>query len=137
MNNINLPLSIGISKELKIRGIIATKDIKTGVEIEKCPVLLVDINEYNDHLSKTVLIKYYFEWDEKNVAIVLGYGSLFNHSYTPNAKYEFDYDNKYLIISSIKNIKKGDEITINYNYDPESKEPVDEFLIDFNKHFKK
>jgi SET domain-containing protein len=41
-----------------------------------------------------------------------------------------------MIYKAIKDIKKGEEITVNYNWNPNSKKPVDEFLVDFNEHQK-
>lgn len=128
-----LPFRVGVSSVLKIRGLIAQKEIKKGRIIERCPVVLVG-KEEESALKQTVLWKYYYEWDNEYHAIVLGYGSLINHSYTPNARYVFDYKNKLFIVKAIKNIKKDEEITVNYNYCPNSRKPVDPDLTDFNRH---
>jgi hypothetical protein len=72
-------------------------------------------------IKKTKLYYYYFEYSNSHFAIVLGYGSLYNHSYTPNARYLYDYKNKTFIIKAIKNIKKDEEIFFNYNYYPNDK----------------
>ena len=125
--------TVGISPTLGIRGIIATYGFKTGDIVEKCPVILIPKSEW-PALMNTVLKKYYYEWTSTHHAIVLGYGSRINHSYTPNAKYVFDFKNKFLVYKAIIPIQTGSEITVNYNWDPTSKTPVDSFLVDFNQH---
>lgn len=129
--SITLPFRVGISPKLKIRGIIATRAIEKDEIIERCPVVLVPIKIQEEPLKRTILWKYYFEWNEENHCIVLGYGSLINHSYHPNARYIHDYAHKRLSFYAIKNIKQGEEITVNYNYYPYSKTKVPEELTDF------
>lgn len=120
---------------MHIRGIIATEKIKTGAIIERCPVILVPIQE-EKNLNKTVLWRYYYEWNQKYHAITLGYGGLINHSYAPNAKYTYDYKNYFLVYRAIKDIQIGEEIFVNYNHDPDSKEKLEKELLDFNAHYK-
>ncbi len=129
----NPSLIVGKSPILKIRGIIANRDFKNGEVIEKCPVILVPKTQENA-LKQTVLWKYYYEWSHKFHCIVLGYGSLINHSYTPNTRYVFDYRNTLLVYKAIKTIKIGEEILVNYNFEPHSKTPLTPDLLDFNKH---
>jgi SET domain-containing protein len=132
----DLPFDIGISPTLGIRGIIASRDIRAGEVIERCPVILVEMNQEKS-LFETVMKKYYFEWTKKYHAVALGYGSLVNHSYTPNARYDGNYRSMQLVFKAINPIKKGEEITINYNWEPDSQDPVDDFLVDFNAHHAK
>ncbi len=128
-----LPFKVGESPTLKIRGIIATQDIIKGQELERCPIILVEINQ-SQFLKKTVLWRYYFEWNAKYHCIALGYGSLINHSYTPNVRYGFNYKEKVLIFTALKNINLGEELFINYNYDINSQDPLEPFLNDFDPH---
>ena len=109
----------------KGRGVFAQKRFEKGEIIEVCPVIVLPPEEI-DFLEHTKLYNYYFAWgsDSKEAAIALGYGSLYNHSYTPNAKYEKDLINGFLKYSCIKEIQQNEEITINYNWDPEDKTPV-------------
>ena len=76
------------------KGIFATRDIKTGELIEVSPVLVSCKDEWK-YLKKTILFNYCFTWGEdyEQIAIALGYGSLFNHSYTPNATFINNIDN--------------------------------------------
>ena len=67
-------------------------------------------------IDDTVLYNYYFLWgaNQKKCAICLGYGSLYNHDYHPNARYELDLANKTIDFFCIKEIEAGEEITVNY-----------------------
>lgn len=54
----------------------------------------------------------------------MGYISLYNHSYDANCDYEMDYDNLLMTIKTVKPVKKGSELCINYNASPDDKTPV-------------
>jgi uncharacterized protein len=105
------------------RGVYAIRDIQKGELLEVCPVI-VSPKEEEEHLDKTNLSNYCFYWGENFRAIALGYGSIFNHSFSPNASFYCNI--KHLIISfnAIKDIKNGEEITINYNGDPNDRSPL-------------
>lgn len=107
------------------RGIFATRKIKKGELIHEAPVIISPKEEYQ-YLKKTILVEYAFWWGEdlEECALALGYGSLFNHSYTPNALYKLNLKNKTIDIYAYRDIKSGDEILINYNGDPEDDEPM-------------
>ena len=107
------------------RGIFATRDIKAGELIEVSPVLTSSKNDWK-YLKKTVLYNYCFSWGEnyEHTAIALGYGSLYNHSYTPNAEYNNNIDNLSIDFYAIADITDGQEITINYNESSEDNSPV-------------
>ena len=55
---------------------------------------------------------YVFRWDEEATALALGYGSLYNHSYDPNATTLERGDE--LVITATRNIAVDEEIFINY-----------------------
>jgi uncharacterized protein len=101
------------------RGVFAARDFRKDELIERCPVILIEENEVSD-IRKTELHNYYFMWgdDPKNhkAAICLGFGSLYNHSYTPNATYRKLMDEEFVEFYAIKEIPKGEEITVNYNF---------------------
>src|SRR5690242_14055082 len=71
----------------KGRGVVARRPIKKGAVIERVPVLLVPLADLVDGLENRTLKTYFYIWDKKHVAVSLGYGSLYNHSYEPNARY--------------------------------------------------
>ncbi len=104
-------------------GIFAKTDFKNNEVIEICPIIILNEKD-TKKIDKTHLYNYYFSWKEEESAISLGYGSIYNHSYDSNAIYEKDFLNNLIIIKSIKKIKKGQEITVNYNGDANNKEMV-------------
>lgn len=106
----------------KGRGVFAKKPITGGTVIERIPVLLVPIKELVNGEENAFLKKYCYYWDDRHVVICLGYGSLYNHSYEPNAKYI--HGPNVMTYEALRDIEKGEEITINYNYFPNDKTPM-------------
>ena len=104
----------------KGRGVFARRLIRKGELIEKVPMLVLPVEEYHDGLGKTSLANYCFNWKEGTVALALGYGSLYNHSYRPNARYADVWPNTKEFIA-LRNIQPGEEITVNYNGKPRSR----------------
>jgi SET domain-containing protein len=111
--------------KLKGRGVFTTRDISQGEIIEVCPIIELPEGD-TPHIDVTKLYNYYFNWGEKlnKVAIALGYGSLYNHSYTPNAVYEKDFSRNLLVFRSLSDIQAGEEITVNYNGTPTDRRPL-------------
>ncbi|MDA1013201.1 MAG: SET domain-containing protein [Planctomycetota bacterium] len=103
----------------KGRGVFARRDIPEGTVVERVPMLIVPIVEIDD----TFLADYCFEWGKGTYGLALGYGSLYNHSYQPNAQY-LDVGQQSKAYSAIRDIREGEEITINYNADPDNKTDV-------------
>ena len=48
-------------------------------------------------------------------AFALGYGSMYNHDNPANMRYEANRQNSLLRFISIREINKGEELTVNYN----------------------
>lgn len=107
------------------RGVYATRYIEMGQLIEISPVI-VSPKEESEHLENTIFSNYCFYWgrEKEDRAIALGYGSLFNHSYTPNAMFICNEHNLTIRFYAIKHIKSDEEITINYNGNPNDKSPL-------------
>lgn len=103
------------------RGVFATQDIKKGELFHEAPVIAYP-NEQHEHIEKTLLADYAFEYGINHTAILLGYGMLFNHSYKPNATYEINFENHTFDFFAYTDIKAGEEILINYNGDVDDKE---------------
>ncbi|MBY8988473.1 MAG: SET domain-containing protein-lysine N-methyltransferase [Candidatus Lokiarchaeota archaeon] len=106
--------------EKKGRGAFAKKDIKKGTVIDVANLVLLSNKDY-EKIRKTQLYDYCYIWEDpkhypafKN-AITLSISQFINHSYTPNLKYLYDYENDAIEFSAIKTIKKGEELTVNYN----------------------
>ena len=104
----------------KGRGVFARRLIRKGELIERVPVLVLPIEETE---ADTVLSNYCFAWGRNTVALALGYGSIYNHSFKPNARYD-DTAPQTKEFRALRNIKPGEEITINYNGEPRSRKRV-------------
>jgi SET domain-containing protein len=102
------------------RGIFTTKNIRKGTLLEISPVIVLNEKERKT-IEKTLLYHYVFEWgnDKKKAAVALGYVSLYNHSYDANCEYEMEFGKKLMTIRTVKDIKKGEELFINYNAKPD------------------
>lgn len=109
----------------KGRGVFCNEEITKGTIIEFCPVIVLSSKD-RPHLDKTFLYDYYFEWglDQKESALALGYGSLYNHNYEPNAEYETFFEEKMIVIRALRTIPAHEEITISYNQNPDDKRKV-------------
>lgn len=116
---------IEVRKSKYGRGMFATRDIHKGELIHEAPVIVSPSEEYK-YLKKTIMMEYVFWWGKDNdeCALALGYGSLFNHSYTPNALYKLNLRNKTIDFYAHTIIKAGEEILINYNGDPNDDDPL-------------
>lgn len=120
-------ITVQQSEIIKGLGVIAKEHFKKGDTIEIVPLLLMPIKEF-ELIRQTKLYYYFFEYTNSHFAIALGYGSLYNHSYTPNARYLYNFKNKQLIIKAIKSIEVGEEIFFNYNYYPNDKTPLGDWF---------
>ena len=107
----------------KGRGVFARRAIRKGEVIERVPVIVLTLDEYAKSLDSTVLKNYCFAWGKDQVALALGYGSLYNHSYKPNARYE-DAGPTAKEFIALRAIAEGEEITVNYNGKPGSRAKV-------------
>jgi SET domain-containing protein len=115
---------------VKGRGVFASRDIKKGELIERAPVVLVPL-EQNKLIDQTRLYNYYYAWapEDEGIAIALGYGSIYNHSYTPNAYFDRRFDKGVVDFYAVKDIAVGEEIMTNYNGDPDDQDPIDFFDV--------
>ena len=110
------------------RGVFASIDIAENESVEICPVIILT-DEEGLKLRETELKNYYFKFGDGKgsmfFGICLGYGSLFNHSYEPNATYIKELEDSTIEFMAIKPIKKDEEITVNYhNGNPNDKSPL-------------
>jgi len=108
----------------KGRGVFARRRIPKGTVIERVPLIVVPIGEVFGQAQRSKLADYVFKWTRDTVVIALGYGSLYNHSYQPNAHF---YDEGHLtqVFTAIRDIQAGEEITVNYNGPPRSRGRLD------------
>ena len=111
--------------EARGRGMFATRRILKGELIERSPVIVLNEKQW-PVAERTILSNYAFDWGEKDeqAAIALGYVSIYNHSYSPNAQLEQMLDELMMEVIAIKDIQPGEEVTINYNGEPESQDDL-------------
>jgi hypothetical protein len=109
----------------KGKGVFTTEAIEAGTLIEIAPVIVMPEKDCK-LIDESFLYNYYFLWNNqnKNYAICLGYGSIYNHSYTPNCVYETYYGDEVIHFITLKDIAAGEELTVNYNHDPGDKKAL-------------
>jgi SET domain-containing protein len=109
----------------KGRGVFTTESIPAGTRIEISPVLVLSHDD-TQTVDTTKLHNYIFLWGSRETrsCIALGFCSIYNHAYDPNCEYEMDFDEETMSIITRKAIKKGEELSINYNGDVTDQSPV-------------
>ena len=107
------------------RGVFTSFAIEAGTVVEMSPVIVMT-GEDRKLLDKTLLHDYIFEWGGKKeqCCMALGYVPIYNHSYTSNCEYEMDFDNELISIKTVRLIKAGEELFINYNGDWNDSKPL-------------
>lgn len=107
------------------RGVFTSEAIEADTVIEISPVIVMSAED-RKHLDQTLLHDYIFEWGGKKnqCCMALGYVPMYNHSYRSNCEYEMDYENELIRIKTVRFIKKGEELFINYNGDWNDGKPV-------------
>jgi hypothetical protein len=117
-------LFIGPAKDMG-RGVFTSEAIESGTAVEISPVVVMSAEE-RKLLDKTLLHDYIFEWggNKKQCCMALGYVPVYNHSYKSNCEYEMDFDNELISIKTVRYIKEGEELFINYNGDWNDSKPV-------------
>lgn len=108
--------------EKKGRGVFAKEDIPKDSVVERCEIIKFN-EEDAEKINETILGHYWFGWEDEYYKgiLCLGNGSLYNHSLKfQNCTYFRNKDK--MIFVSIKDIKKGDEILIDYGTNPQFSE---------------
>jgi len=106
----------------KGRGVLATQNIKKGETIEVCPIIFLSKKEVSFLEKESDILKFYYliQPEINKFCLMLGYGSLYNHSLdNPNAEIDYDINKaeNYLFFKAIKDINVGEEIVYNYQFD--------------------
>ena len=113
----------------KGRGVYARVPIPVGTVFERAPLLVMSSKEALEGEHSNLMPAYVFEYGKGKVALALGFGSLYNHSYSPNARYD-DAGSQVKEYRALRDIKKGEEITINYNGAEDVMDPVEFHVIE-------
>lgn len=107
-------------------GVFAERPYAPGEVIEIAPVVVVP-GRQQPLIAQTHLTNYYFHWGEgepEDLAIGMGFASLYNHSYRPNARYIKHFDDGVIEFVALRAIEPEEEVLVNYNGDPNEQKPV-------------
>lgn len=101
------------------RGVIASRDAKKGTVLERSPVIVAPVGDFNAKHGRDVVLEHYLLiWEEKGedkeYAVGLGYLMLYNHSSKPNAEFRYRYAKREIEMVALRDIKAGEEITHDY-----------------------
>jgi SET domain-containing protein len=107
------------------RGVFTRSDLRKNVILEIAPVIVMTKKD-RVLLDQTLLHDYIFEWGEKKdkCCMALGYVPLYNHSYQSNCEYEMNFRKSVITIKTMKAVRAGEELFINYNGDWNNETPL-------------
>ena len=108
---------VGDTGTPKGRGAFAARAFRAGELVEACPV--VPFNLTVGDIPKDIE-RIMFGWgfligEPGPQAIVLGYGSVYNHDNPANMRYEADAGAQVLRFLAVRDIAADEELTVNYN----------------------
>ena len=72
--------------------------------------MIVLTSTQGQFLDQTALKDYYYYWNPADVALALGFGSLYNQAYTPNAYYIKKQAEQVIEFIALRTIEVDDEI---------------------------
>jgi SET domain-containing protein len=100
----------------KGRAVFSKQSIPKDAVIEICPLIVLPGADY-ELVTATQMINYcfFFNPEKAELAIALGFGSLYNHASLPNALHQLDMKIKCLFFYAAREIPAGEEICINYD----------------------
>jgi hypothetical protein len=106
------------------RAVFARRGLREGEIFERVPALLIPKSQVFGggevaQRAGVAISWYVFTWihpEREYVGLSLGYGSIYNHSETPNAKYQMHLPD-IMAFFALRTIQAGEEITINYRGD--------------------
>jgi uncharacterized protein len=107
------------------RGVFALADLEKETVIEIAPVIVMSSKD-REFIDRTLLHDYIFEWGKKRdeCCLALGYVSLYNHSYQSNCEYEMNFKKHLIAVKTIRAVKAGEELFINYNGEWNNAKPL-------------
>src|SRR5262245_21448399 len=100
------------------RGVFAGRRIRKGELIEACPVVLLSSSD-EMKLTGTTLDHYLFAWGDgaQGACLVLGLGSLYNHSAAPNAVACRDEEATRMEFVALRDIAAGEQVFVDYQWE--------------------
>ncbi|KAF2184353.1 protein methyltransferase [Zopfia rhizophila CBS 207.26] len=112
-----------VSDTPKGRGVFASRNIPAKTVIDVCPVLVLGVEENENHIKHTSLYHYTYNWpivDENGnhkvtQAVIFGLGSIYNHStLDQNVGWERDAERLIVTYRALRDISAGEELCISY-----------------------
>ncbi|RYY39947.1 MAG: SET domain-containing protein-lysine N-methyltransferase [Chitinophagaceae bacterium] len=93
--------------------------------VEVAPVIVLSA-KHRALVEETLLHDYIFEWGKSRTqaCVALGYVSLYNHAYDSNCEYEMHYSEGLILVRTVKAVRKGAELFVNYNGVPDDATPL-------------
>ena len=104
-------------------GVFSRRTLQPGDLVECCPVVVCPAVD-EAVLEGTALRGLYFHWEDDSIAVALGYGSLYNHAWRANARYETDFEGGVIRFFAVRPIPAGGEVTVNYTGEPDGTGPL-------------
>ena len=110
------------------RGLKATKYIPAGSILFIAPTIRVPRDQYIDHCQHTVFEDYLFVGKSGDLHLALAWGSIFNHSATPNVLWQLNERDGVdeITYTAFRPLLAGDDACISYGKWGEQFEPKEE-----------
>ena len=113
------------SSDLHGYGVFASRNIAEGETIEECVYFTIDFKIEDEKLNRYVFRRPYepnsLNWmasrflNQADSAIVLGFGSIYNHSKEPNINYVQVPEDRIYKFFTTRPVSKDEELCHNYN----------------------
>ena len=116
-NKILVPKKIYVDKSpIHGWGVFASEKIFVGELIEECPILSLPM-KFGE--VSGLMLDYRFNWQSGTLeweeqVISLGFGSLYNHSETPNAQWKSNNKKRTFEFTCVRDIEPNEEIFVWY-----------------------
>jgi uncharacterized protein len=116
------------------RGVYAARAFKAGELIEVASVveLAVDWDTLPKPLQTRVFNWKYLTNSDNQLALAMGFGSLYNHSESANARFEGDRQHSVMRYIATRDIAENEQVLINYNQSILNDSPREENWFDLN-----
>ena len=131
INQVNRPnLHIAETGTVLGRGVFAACSFSPGEVVEICPVVLLDLKTQPFPRQIRRLV---YNWSKTQVALALGYGSLYNHHDQPNLTFKRNTTNQTITFSARRQIQPGAQLTISYDFLGDGKNPREQSWFEIHQ----
>jgi SET domain-containing protein len=101
-------------------GVFSLIKLKEGELIEECPFVPLSKEEGDSVREVSPTLRQYIFYTDHDTptsrqAMVLGYGALYNHSYTPNVVVDTLESKRTMSFVAKRDIEEGEELTFDYD----------------------